>query len=187
MRLFSRDINKLQLGVKLLASSSICCWAPVLYSLLSTLVYSRLLSHSFSSSSAHISKRLQRACGWAKRLTENMAEGHCQRFSKTLNFPRVLVPDIANPAQFCGVPEWKGPSEAGLSTPGERYLHKTENTTQTSTSLFFKGQIHCFDLLQFNMEEMFSLMLLLSSFCLSLPLQSTTSLLKIREKKRRQV
>lgn len=50
--------------------------------------------------------------------------------------------------------------EVGLSTPGERNFHKN------SASLFFEGQIHCFDLLQSNVQETLSLMLLLSSLFL---------------------
>lgn len=58
----------------------------------------------------------------------------------------------------------RGSVWVGFSTPGERNLHRAENTTQTSTSLFFKGQICSFDLLQSSIQEIFSLMLLLSSF-----------------------
>lgn len=97
--------------------------------------------------------------GWQKIWLKDTVRGFLR-----LNFPRVLVSSAANPAQFCGVPSERLCLGWLLYSRWKKLAQRAENTTQTSTSLFFKGQICSFDPLQSSMQEIFSLMLLLSSF-----------------------
>lgn len=152
-----------------LNSSSISRRAPVLlYSLLSALVYSRLLSHSFSSATAQILKGHKKLVdgqwGWQNTWLKDSVRG----------FPRHWISlECWYPMQPTQLILWGAWVRGSVWDEGWALYSKWKKLAQNwkhnsnfNLIVFFKGQMPSFDFLQSSRQEILSLLLLLSSLFL---------------------